>query len=133
MWEDEHVSKTTVDLPDPLLRQAKVVAARRGVPLKQLFAEALREQLRPRPTANGASVGPRDLREKNGRSTTPAKRNQVDKDPEYTPAQRRRIRARLDKAEKGPWYGPFKSASEVSVFLKDFTRARKSAKARKSA
>jgi hypothetical protein len=53
-------------------------------------------------------------------------------DQEYTPAQRRMIRARLDKAEKGPWHGPFKSASEVAVFLKDFISARESAKARKS-
>jgi CubicO group peptidase (beta-lactamase class C family) len=133
VWEDGHVSKTTVDLPDPLLRQAKVVAARRGVPLKQLFAEALREQLRMRHTANGAPDGPRDLRDKNGGSTTRAKRNRVDDDREYTPAQRRMISARIEKAEKGPWYGPFKSASEVAVFLKDFTSARKSAKARKSA
>src|ERR1022692_237959 len=30
-------------------------------------------------------------------------------DDEYTPEQRRIINARLDEAEKGPFYGPFKN------------------------
>lgn len=38
--------KTTVELPDTLYRQAKVVAAARGMSLKRFFAEALEEQLR---------------------------------------------------------------------------------------
>jgi hypothetical protein len=38
--------KTTVDIPDPLFRQAKAAAAQKGIPLKQLFTDALREQLR---------------------------------------------------------------------------------------
>jgi hypothetical protein len=38
--------KTTVEIPDPLFRQAKAAAAQKGIPLKQLFTEALREQLR---------------------------------------------------------------------------------------
>jgi hypothetical protein len=38
--------KTTVEIPDVLFRQAKAAAARRGVSLKQLFNEALRERLR---------------------------------------------------------------------------------------
>ncbi len=38
--------KTTMEIPDLLFRQAKAAAARRGVPLKQLFTEALRERLR---------------------------------------------------------------------------------------
>jgi|HubBroStandDraft_4_1064222.scaffolds.fasta_scaffold446703_2 hypothetical protein len=38
-------------------------------------------------------------------------------DDEYTPAQRRLISARLDKAEKGPFYGPFKDGVEVAAFL----------------
>ena len=33
--------KTTVELPDPLLRRAKIVAARRGATLKQLVVEGL--------------------------------------------------------------------------------------------
>lgn len=37
--------KTTVDLPDDLLRRAKIEAASRGVPLKQVFQEALEQRL----------------------------------------------------------------------------------------
>ena len=44
--------KTTVEIPDLLFRQAKAAAARRGVPLKQLLTEALRERLR----ASGAAA-----------------------------------------------------------------------------
>jgi AbrB family looped-hinge helix DNA binding protein len=39
-------------------------------------------------------------------------------DEEYTPVQRRIVDARLDKAEKGPFYGPFKTGDEVAAFLK---------------
>lgn len=38
--------KTTVELPDTTFRQAKAVAAGRGISLKQFFTEALEEQLR---------------------------------------------------------------------------------------
>ncbi len=38
--------KTTIELPDVLLRQAKALAAARGVTLKKFFTEALEEQLR---------------------------------------------------------------------------------------
>ena len=37
--------KTMVEIPDPLLREAKAAAARRGVPLKVFLNEALREKL----------------------------------------------------------------------------------------
>lgn len=37
--------KTTFDLPDPLLRKAKAVAADQGRPLRDLVAEALKEKL----------------------------------------------------------------------------------------
>ena len=37
--------KTTLEIPDLLFRRAKSSAAQRGVPLKQLVAEALREKL----------------------------------------------------------------------------------------
>lgn len=37
--------KTTFDLPDPLLRQAKSVAAEQGRPLRDLVAEAIQEKL----------------------------------------------------------------------------------------
>jgi len=39
-------------------------------------------------------------------------------DDEYTPEQRRVIDARLAEAEKGPYYGPFKSGDEIAAFLK---------------
>ena len=38
--------RTTIDLPDPTFRQAKVFAAAHGVTLKQFFTEALEEKLR---------------------------------------------------------------------------------------
>ena len=38
-------------------------------------------------------------------------------DDEYTPAQRRLISGRIDKAEKGLFYGPFKNGAEVAAFL----------------
>lgn len=37
--------KTTFDLPDPLLRRAKAVAAEQGRPLRDLIAEAITEKL----------------------------------------------------------------------------------------
>jgi len=43
--------KTTIEIPDPLLRQAKAVAATRGESLRDLFSRALREHL-SRPTRN---------------------------------------------------------------------------------
>ena len=38
--------KTTIDLPDAMFRQAKTVAAARGMTLKRLMTEALEERLR---------------------------------------------------------------------------------------
>ena len=46
---------------------------------------------------------------------------------EYTPEQRRVIDARLAKAEKGPYYGPFKNGAEVAAFLKKWQRSAKPA------
>jgi hypothetical protein len=37
--------KTTVEIPGPVLRDAKAAAARRGVPLTVFLTEALREKL----------------------------------------------------------------------------------------
>ena len=37
--------KTTFDLPDPLLRDAKALAAQQGRPLRDLVAEAIGEKL----------------------------------------------------------------------------------------
>ena len=54
-------------------------------------------------------------------------RRGVDVD-EYTPEQRRMISARLDEAEKGPFYGPF-TAKEATAFLKETLKATRRAKA----
>jgi hypothetical protein len=45
------MGKTTVELPDPLLREAKVASAKDGISLKQFFTEAVTERLSRR---NGA-------------------------------------------------------------------------------
>lgn len=39
-------------------------------------------------------------------------------DDEYTPEQRRVIDARLAKAEKGPFHGPFNTADEMIAHVK---------------
>jgi hypothetical protein len=46
--------KTTIELPDELLRRAKATAATRGISLKRLFSEALEQGLR----RGGAAVAP---------------------------------------------------------------------------
>lgn len=38
--------KTTIELPDGAFRQAKALAARRGMTLKQFFIDALEDKLR---------------------------------------------------------------------------------------
>jgi hypothetical protein len=38
--------KTTIEIPDALLRRAKSAAAKRGIPLRALVAEALTDKLR---------------------------------------------------------------------------------------
>jgi hypothetical protein len=45
--------KTTVEIPDTLFREVKSRAAQRGVSLKQLLTEALREEL-----VRGSNDGP---------------------------------------------------------------------------
>jgi AbrB family looped-hinge helix DNA binding protein len=50
---------------------------------------------------------------------------------EYTAEQRRRIDARLDEAEKGPFYGPF-TAKEATAFLKETLKATQRAKPKRS-
>ena len=42
--------KTTFDLPDPLLRKAKALAARQGRPLRDFVAEAIDEKLAQTPS-----------------------------------------------------------------------------------
>ena len=46
--------RTTIDLPDPLFREAKAVAALRDQSLKEVVVTALRRELR-----DGRSAGPR--------------------------------------------------------------------------
>ena len=50
---------------------------------------------------------------------------------EYTPEQRRIINARLDEAEKGPFYGPF-SAKEAAAFLKETLASSRRSKPKRS-
>ena len=63
--------KTTVEIPDQLFREAKAAAALRGIPLKEFFAEALRERLRSKPATAPrwmqAFGGLRDLHRENKR------------------------------------------------------------------
>ena len=49
-------------------------------------------------------------------------------DDEYTPAQRRVIDARIAQARKGPYHGPFKTASEAIAFLSTEIVKRRAAK-----
>ena len=49
--------KTTFDLPDPLLRKAKAVAADQGRPLRDLVAEALTDKLGSLALAKRAKPG----------------------------------------------------------------------------
>jgi hypothetical protein len=49
--------KTTFDLPDPLLRRAKAVAAEQGRPLRELVAEAIADKIEaPRSPEGGRKV-----------------------------------------------------------------------------
>ena len=41
--------KTTLEIPDPLLRKVKSIAAERGQSLKEFVQEALQDKLAPRP------------------------------------------------------------------------------------
>lgn len=38
--------KTTLEIPDPLFRHAKALAAEQGIPLRQLVTEAVQERVR---------------------------------------------------------------------------------------
>ena len=49
-------------------------------------------------------------------------------DDEYTPEQRRIIDARLDKAEKGPFHGPFNTADEMIAHMQSQLKKKASAK-----
>ena len=57
--------RTTIDLPDPLFKEAKATAALQGVPLRQIVEEALRRQLHPQSNESSTKAGGR-LKTKNG-------------------------------------------------------------------
>lgn len=42
--------KTTLEIPDPIFRKAKVKAAERGIPLRQFVTEAVEEKLAAAPS-----------------------------------------------------------------------------------
>ena len=50
--------KTTLDIPDPLFRQAKARAALRGVSLRQFVSEALEEKITAPASGHVGSVEP---------------------------------------------------------------------------
>ena len=43
--------KTTLEIPDPIFRRAKAMAAKQGVPLRQFVTDAVEEKLREKLTA----------------------------------------------------------------------------------
>ena len=62
--------KTTLEIPDPILRKAKVQAAQRGIPLRQFVTEAVQEKLAAKATEKPwmkAVGGLRHLHEENVR------------------------------------------------------------------
>lgn len=71
--------KTTIELPDDLMRSAKVAAARRRLTLRQLFTQALRKEL-------------------SGNSVQPEVHFQVDEDGvPYLPARGQRVTRNIVK------------------------------------
>lgn len=54
--------KTTFDLPDPLLRRAKALAAQQGRPLRDLVAEAIGEKLEHTAAPAAADTQPGERR-----------------------------------------------------------------------
>ncbi len=57
--------RTTIDLPDPLFKEAKSAAALRGISLREVVEEALRRQLQPHASRKSAAARGR-LGSKNG-------------------------------------------------------------------
>ena len=53
--------KTTLDIPDPLFREAKMVAARDGTTLRAVVTQALEAELKRRSPASGSSPPPRSF------------------------------------------------------------------------
>lgn len=48
--------RTTVDLPDPLFRELKAVAARRGTSLKEVIRKAIEQEIRAGEGKSGKRV-----------------------------------------------------------------------------
>ena len=46
------MKKTTLEIPDSILRRAKSLAAERGIPLRALISEALADKLRSEQSGN---------------------------------------------------------------------------------
>ena len=42
--------KTTLEIPDPIFRRAKAIAAQQGIPLRQFVTEAVEEKVRTKLT-----------------------------------------------------------------------------------
>ena len=57
--------RTTIDLPDPLFKEAKAAAALQGVTLRDVVEEALRQRLQPHVRRNPSAARGR-LSSKNG-------------------------------------------------------------------
>lgn len=56
--------RTTIDLPDPLFKEAKAAAALRGITLRDIVERALRRELRPQRGTRSTPGGRLEL--KNG-------------------------------------------------------------------
>jgi hypothetical protein len=89
--------KTTFDLPDPLLRKAKALAAQPGRPLRDLVAEALGEKLEDAVDAAKAREGRREAWD--------------------------RWRTRLEQLPDGSWFNPDGIADES--FFQSLDEARR--------
>ena len=49
--------RTTVDIPDPLFRETKVLAARRGITMRQFIVEAIEQARNPPPVKESRGKG----------------------------------------------------------------------------
>src|SRR5712691_7937307 len=90
----------------------------------------------PRPVRSAAGLADGDLVEVklSGRTIIITPTLVIDRsqfpsaDDEYTPEQRRVIKAQIKEAEKGPFYGPFRSGAAVAAFLRKRARPQRGVK-----
>lgn len=68
--------RTTIELPDELLAQAKVVAAVSGISLRQFFVEAVQQKLSPE--KRKVRRDPPMIGDPNGPPMQPLTREQID-------------------------------------------------------